>query len=187
MRIPVRKHVFVVFELCSSKNGVSAREIERKYDLTPKSAWFLLMRIREGMGTKPPWWTDATVVVGETFFGPKVKRMNNKARNAHYEAHINERGNLRPTDGKTPVVTLINRDTGESYSRVVNDVSGSTLRTAINDVADIPTSTSTPTAIRATSASAETPAPTNGPTTAAANTSPRTVAAPIRPSSTSPS
>lgn len=47
--IPVRTWVFVFFELCASKNGIAAREIERRYDLSPKSAWFMLHRIREAM------------------------------------------------------------------------------------------------------------------------------------------
>lgn len=53
-KIPVRTWVLVTFEMCSSKNGVSAREVERKYDLTAKSAWFLLHRIREGMTDPEP-------------------------------------------------------------------------------------------------------------------------------------
>ena len=35
-KIAVRKWILVFFEMASSKNGVAAREIERKYDLTPK-------------------------------------------------------------------------------------------------------------------------------------------------------
>ena len=52
-KISVRTWVFVIFEMCSSKNGVSAREIERKYDLTAKTAWFMLHRIREAMKREP--------------------------------------------------------------------------------------------------------------------------------------
>jgi hypothetical protein len=37
-KIPVRTWCLVVIEMCASKNSVSAREIERKYDLTPKTA-----------------------------------------------------------------------------------------------------------------------------------------------------
>src|ERR1700733_10490373 len=33
-RISIRTWVLVIMEMCASKNGVSAREIERKYDLT---------------------------------------------------------------------------------------------------------------------------------------------------------
>jgi transposase-like protein len=52
-KIPVRTWLMVVFEMCASKNGVAAREIERKYDLTPKSAWFMTHRIREAMKREP--------------------------------------------------------------------------------------------------------------------------------------
>ena len=56
-KISIRTWLFVVFEMCASKNGVSAREIERKYDITAKTAWFMLHRIREAMkpGTPLGW------------------------------------------------------------------------------------------------------------------------------------
>ena len=52
-KIPVRTWLLVVFEMCASKNGVAAKEIERKYDLTNKSGWFMLHRIREAMRRDP--------------------------------------------------------------------------------------------------------------------------------------
>jgi len=39
----------VIFEMCSSKNGVAAREIERNNGLTARTAWHMLHRIREAM------------------------------------------------------------------------------------------------------------------------------------------
>ncbi|MCU1461318.1 MAG: transposase [Acidimicrobiales bacterium] len=51
--IAVRTWLLVLFEMCSNKNGIAAREIERKYGLTPKSAWFMTQRIREGMKRDP--------------------------------------------------------------------------------------------------------------------------------------
>ena len=134
-KIPVRTWVMVTFEMCASKNGVSAREIERKYDLSPKSAWFLLHRIREGMTDAPPQWDEGTVVVDEAYVGPKVQRMNNKAKKAHMERHQTERGTTAPGAGKTPIVTLINRETGETYSKVMNDVNRNSVRRAIAEVA----------------------------------------------------
>src|SRR5205823_4667891 len=44
-KIPVRTWLFVLHEMCASKNGVAAREVQRKYGLTAKSAWFLTRRI----------------------------------------------------------------------------------------------------------------------------------------------
>ena len=49
-RLPLRTWVMVFFEMASSKNGVSACEIERKYGLCSRSAWFLMHRIREAIG-----------------------------------------------------------------------------------------------------------------------------------------
>lgn len=66
-RVPIRTWLMVVFEMCASKNGVAAREIERKYDLTPKSAWFMVHRIREAMKREPlAGLLAGTVVADET-------------------------------------------------------------------------------------------------------------------------
>ncbi len=83
-KIPVRTWLFVIFEMCASKNGVSAREIERKYDLTAKSAWFMLHRIREAMKRDPlAGLLAGTVQADETFIGGDPK---NRHRNDPREA-----------------------------------------------------------------------------------------------------
>src|SRR3954447_9873773 len=98
-KIPVRTWVFIIFEMCASKNGVSAREIERKYDLTPKSAWFLLHRIREAMKREPlAGLLAGTVVADETWIG-------GKPRNRHGGARYGRGKATTPTD-KTPVLSL---------------------------------------------------------------------------------
>jgi transposase-like protein len=48
-KIPVKTWLLVIVEMCVSTNGVSAREVQRKYDLTPKTAWTMLHRLREAM------------------------------------------------------------------------------------------------------------------------------------------
>src|SRR4029077_13930413 len=35
-KVPIRTWLFVLFEMSASKNGVAAREIERKYRVTPR-------------------------------------------------------------------------------------------------------------------------------------------------------
>lgn len=80
-KVPLRTWLFVIFEFCASKNSLSAREIERKYSLTAKTAWFLVQRIREAIKRDPL--ADlftGTVVADETWIGgkpsnqPKAKR-----------------------------------------------------------------------------------------------------------------
>lgn len=136
-RISLRKWLFVIFEMCASKNGVSAREIQRKYNLTPKSAWFMLHRIREAMDAGPV--ADmfrGVVVADETYIGGKPK-------NRH------QQGRTRPRTGKglagTPkdkavVLTLVDKATGTARSRVIPDVTGPTLRKAMAEQIDFPNS-----------------------------------------------
>jgi transposase-like protein len=126
-KIPVRTWVFVIFEMCSSKNGVSAREIERKYGLCPRSAWFLTQRIREAMKDNGLGLFVGTVVADETWIGGKP---------ANRHAHKRGRGGQGVTD-KTPVLSLVNKATGQVRSKVVPDVTGATLRKAIADRVDM--------------------------------------------------
>ena len=121
-KISLRTWVFVIFELCSSKNGVAAREIERKYHLTPKTAWFLLHRIREAMKPgQPASILTGRVVADESWIGGDP---------ANRHGHKPGRGGQGST-AKTPVMSLVSRETGEVRSRVVANVGGWALRNVL--------------------------------------------------------
>lgn len=125
-KLPIATWLFVMFEMVASKNGVAAREIQRKYKLSHKASWHMLHRIREAMGDhgqQPP--MTGRVAVDETFVGGKAKNMNKKRKKAYRAEFPTSVGG---TTGKTPVITMINKDTGEVRSRVINDVTGATLR-----------------------------------------------------------
>jgi transposase-like protein len=123
-KIPVRIWVMVVFEMASSKNGIAAKEIERKYGLTSKSAWFMMHRIREAMKREPmAGLLSGRVVVDETYIGGTPKN-----RHGHRPKQI--KGTNITTD-KTPVVALVSRDTGEVRSMVLANVTGENLHAAI--------------------------------------------------------
>jgi transposase-like protein len=125
--IPARTWVLVFFEMVSNKNGLAAREVERKYGLSPKSAWFLLHRIREAMVREPAASLFSGVVVAdETWIGGDPKNR-----------HANERPGKQGQTDKTPVLSLIDATTGEVRSRVVADVSGKTLRKVIRENVDM--------------------------------------------------
>ncbi len=122
-KIAVSTWIFVVVEMCASKNGVSAREIQRKYELTAKTAWFMTQRIREAMKRDPLAGLMAgTIIADETWIGGKPGNR-----------HGGQRNGMQGQTDKTPVLSLIDQATGEVRSRVVPNVTGQTLRAAIHD------------------------------------------------------
>lgn len=128
-KIPVRTWLLVVFEMCASKNGVAAREIERKYELTAKTAWFMLHRIREAMRQEPlASLLGGAVQVDETWIGGEPK-------NRHRD-DPREPGRKSGTTDKQPVVSLVHYETRQVHSRVVADVTGKSLLPAIEEVMD---------------------------------------------------
>ena len=115
-----------------SKNGISAREIERKYGVNPRTAWYLTQRIREAMSNRNGNPFRGTVVVAdETFIGGEPRYMH---------------ANKRPKRGKgysdqTPVLSLISMDLDdkrEVRSQVIPDVRAVTLRKAIANETVLP-------------------------------------------------
>lgn len=128
-KIAVRTWAFVMFEMCSSKNGVSAREVERKYDVTAEAAWFMCHRIREAMKREPmAGLLSGTVIADETWIGGIPRFRHRKQR---YTEGFNE-------DHKSTVLSLVNRETGEVRSQVVRDVKRDTLKAAIEAEVDLP-------------------------------------------------
>ncbi|MDQ1685735.1 MAG: hypothetical protein QOC82_2472 [Frankiaceae bacterium] len=80
-KIPVRTWVLVILEMVASKNGLAAREIERKYDLTNKTAWFMLHRIREAMKRDPlAGLLSGTVAADESWYGGKPQNQSKAKR-----------------------------------------------------------------------------------------------------------
>jgi transposase-like protein len=127
-KIPVRTWALVMFDMCASKNGTSAREIERRYGVTCKTAWHLLHRIRSAMGTDSVLGSmRGTIVSDETWIGGEPKWR-------HAWQRIGSKQGL--TD-KTPVLTLVNMVTGEVRSQVVPNVTGTTLRKVISEQVDM--------------------------------------------------
>jgi transposase-like protein len=141
-KIPVRTWVFVIFEMCASKNGVAAREIERKYGIAPRSAWFMTQRIREAMkgDSLDLLGGDGNVIVAdETFIGgkPKNRHRQGQARRRP-EGGKGISGSAGLSEGrKVAVLTLIDKAAGEARSRVIPNVQGNTLAKAIAEQVNI--------------------------------------------------
>ncbi len=127
-KIPVRTWVLVLFDMAASKNGISAREVERRYGVTIKTAWHMLHRIRKAMagGERLVTTMRGTIVSDETWYGANPKWM-----------HRNQRPGRSGVSFKTPVLALVNATTGEVRSRVLPTVTGATLRKVISEQVDM--------------------------------------------------
>lgn len=114
MRLPLHKAMQAVYLVTSSKKGISAHQLHRTLEITYKSAWFLLHRIREAMrddSALPPMGGNGGVVeVDETFIG-KLKGVEKKRAFHH----------------KMKVLALVDRDSGKARTMVIDNVKAETL------------------------------------------------------------
>jgi transposase-like protein len=132
-KVPIETWLMVMVQMTSAKNGISAREVERMHGLTPETAWYMLHRLREAMKRDPlAGLLKGTIVADETYIGGKP---HNRHRGPWENRTPAPRG--RATD-KTPVVSLVNKETGEARSHVVANVTGQTLRRVIEEQVDMP-------------------------------------------------
>ena len=94
--VPMRMWLQAIYLLCSSKKGISTRQLQRTFDVSLKTAWFMSHRIREAMatvGVEPMGGEGAVVEIDETFIGQK-KDMPKQRGYAHKHAVLTlvERG-----------------------------------------------------------------------------------------------
>lgn len=129
-KISIKTWLMVIFEMCSSKNSVSAHEIARKYEITPESAWHLVHRIREAMKREPV--ADllrGAIQMDETWIGGNPKnRHRNDPRELPRKAG---------TSDKQPVFALVHYETREARSATVNDVTAISLQEKIHENVDL--------------------------------------------------
>ena len=141
-KVPLKVWLAVVVEMCANKNGMAAREIERKYGVAPKTAWHMAHRVREAMKVRSPHSLVGTIVADETWIGGEPQRMNKAARGDLYKLRMTPR--TKESEGhtaKTPVLSLIDAETGEVRSAVVPRVDGTNLRKVIAEQVDMAGST----------------------------------------------
>ncbi len=131
----------VMVLMCSAKNGISSREVERLIDVTPETAWYMLHRLREAMKRDPlAGMLSGTIVADETWIGGDPKNWHESRRRREGERTLapvqpgRDVGNIKTK--KTTVLSLVDKATGEVRSKVVPDVSGASLRKVMAEQVD---------------------------------------------------
>jgi hypothetical protein len=123
-RIELRHWCYAFWRASTSKKGVAALEIMRHCQISYKSALFLMNRIRFAMApdqeTAPK--LEGIVECDEVYIGGKPRPGT--------RPHKRGRGT-----SKTPVLVAVERN-GKIRRRVVTDVSGKTLKSALRELVD---------------------------------------------------
>jgi len=120
-----------IYLIVSAKNGASALELQRDLGITYKSAWFMVHRIREAMANGDSGKLFGTIVADETYFGGKPSN-----RHGYTTGHGGQR---RST--KTPILSVVDKETGEIRSTVIPNTKYKTIRSALEANVDLPRTT----------------------------------------------
>jgi transposase-like protein len=119
--IPLTKWFMAIFVFSSHKKGISSVQLAKDIDVTQKSAWFMLSRIRHSFQNDVDFQFDAPVQVDETFVGGKNKNRSKGKKKKKTQG--------RSLEAKTPVFGMISE--GLVYTQVVTNTRGETLKSII--------------------------------------------------------
>ncbi len=121
-KVELQKWFIAIWLVTSHKKGISSLQLSRDIDVTQKTAWFMLQRIRKCFGIENNNDLDGNVEVDETYIGGKNK-------NRHTDKKVaNSQG--RSSKDKTPVIGMVERQ-GKLNAKTVKDVQAETLTAEI--------------------------------------------------------
>jgi hypothetical protein len=111
--IPLEKWLPALWLIVNCKNGISSYELARALEVTQKTAWFMLSRLRLALQSKSGGGKlSGEVEVDETFIGGKARNMH-KSKLKRLALTQNN-----PMIGKVAVMGLLERSTEKGKSRV---------------------------------------------------------------------
>jgi transposase-like protein len=114
--IPLHVWLQAIYLVCSSKKGISTRQIQRTLGGSMKTAWFLMHRIREAMADgsiEPFGGGGGDVEADETYYG--------------HDSNYSVRGGRN----MNAVLSLVDRDSGRVRSMVLDSVTTKAITAAV--------------------------------------------------------
>ena len=116
--------LYAMYCVATNLKSVSSMKMHRDLDITQKSAWFLLHRVRHVWNTQPEETFEGPVEVDETYMGGKRKNMPLKKR-----AKLEGRGPV----GKTAIVGMKDRTSNQVSAKVIEDTTKKTLQGFVHE------------------------------------------------------
>ena len=120
----MRKWAIAIYLHLTSLKGVSSMKLHRDINVTQKTAWFMLQRIRKAWESDEPLFTGP-IEIDETHMGGKER---NKHKGKKLKAG-------RGTVGKTAVVGAKDRKTNKVRAKVTKNTDAQTLQKFVADSA----------------------------------------------------
>jgi len=109
--IGLSKWLWVFYQMCASKKGISAHQIRRSLGLSMKAAWFMAHRVREAMKagglTAQLGGPGKVVMVDETYHGRITEAVGEYSKRR--AGSTTRKGGKRPIGDKRAIVTLVER------------------------------------------------------------------------------
>ena len=127
-KIELQKWFLAIYIVTAHKKGISSLQLGRDIDVTQKTAWFMLQRIRNCFGITEPDQFNDEVEMDETFVGGKAKNKHAKVRK---ELSKNGRGYTM----KAPVFGMLDRSTKSVQAYVIPEAVGKVLKPIIRQLA----------------------------------------------------
>jgi transposase-like protein len=131
-KIPLSVWMGSIFVITAHKKGISSLQLSRDMDITQKTAWFILHRIRHIMGDPDPAPLDNIVEIDETYVGGKFANMNRGKRKFMQENSL---------DNKTAVMGLLERDGRAKLTIIGSDTFKDVVRKNVKEDALLITDT----------------------------------------------
>ena len=125
-RLPLRKWAFAAYLYVTSLKSISSMKLHRDIEVTQRTAWFMLHRLRQSWETSVEPFIGP-VEVDESYFGGRRRNMSNKKRKA-----LAGRGPV----GKTAVVGVKDRTSNKVRAKVVQRTDAETLQGFILEQTD---------------------------------------------------
>ena len=125
-KVPLRKWFVAIYCATCRKRGISSVQLATELNVTQKTAWFMLQKIRECFGNDCGAQLEGDVEVDETYVGGKNK-------NRHRDKKV-KGSQGRSHKDKMPVFGALQRG-GRLVALQVGDVTAATIRPIVHAVA----------------------------------------------------